>query len=127
MLGDRDVMATVAVKSLDAALPFYEHMLGMTTAEEEQSEHGVIGLKAGAGVVLVYESEFARTNQATVLTWALGEDFDAEVAALQAKGVVFETYDLPGARMEGPVHVMGDMKVVWFKDPDGNILSAGNY
>jgi hypothetical protein len=27
---------------------------------------------------------------------------------------------------EGDVHVAGDMKVVWFKDPDGNILNLVN-
>lgn len=77
--------------------------------------------------MLVYESSFAGTNQATVLTWALGEGFDAAVKTLQGKGVAFETYDMPGAAHDGPVHVMGDMRVVWFKDPDGNILSLGNY
>jgi hypothetical protein len=29
-------------------------------------------------------------------------------------------------RREGDVHVAGDMKVAWFKDPDGNILSVAS-
>jgi catechol 2,3-dioxygenase-like lactoylglutathione lyase family enzyme len=62
-----------------------------------------------------------------VLTWSLGEDFDAMVAALRAKGVVFERYDLPSMGHDGDVHVAGGMRVVWFKDPDGNVLSLGNY
>jgi hypothetical protein len=33
---------------------------------------------------------------------------------------------MPGAKLEGDVHVFGDMKVVWFKDPDGNILNLVN-
>jgi catechol 2,3-dioxygenase-like lactoylglutathione lyase family enzyme len=127
MLGSKDVIATVAVQNLEAARPFYEETLGLTAVDESQSEHGVLGLKAGATRVLIYESEFARTNKATVLTWALGDGFDATVKTLQAKGVSFETYDMPGSTREGPVHVMGEMKVVWFKDPDGNILSLGNY
>ena len=45
---------------------------------------------------------------------------------LKAKGVRFEHYDLPGTKREGDVHVTGDMKVAWFKDPDGNILSVVN-
>ena len=48
----------------------------------------------------------------------------AIVEDLTAKGVVFEHYDdLPETTREGDVHVMGDMRAVWFKDPDGNILS----
>ena len=27
---------------------------------------------------------------------------------------------------QGDVHVSGDIKVAWFKDPDGNILSVMN-
>ena len=46
------------------------------------------------------------------------------VRELKAKGVAFEHYDnLPGLTVQGDVHVGGDMKVAWFKDPDGNILS----
>jgi hypothetical protein len=28
--------------------------------------------------------------------------------------------------LEGDVHVEGDRKAVWFRDPDGNILSLVN-
>ncbi len=34
---------------------------------------------------------------------------------------------MPGLTLEGDVHVGEDMKVAWFKDPDGNILNiVGN-
>ncbi len=125
MLGDKDAQATVAVKDLKVARPFYEGTLGLKALPGE--EPSVQGFQAGQSVVLVYESDFAGTNEATVLTWSLGEDFDAAVAALKAKGVVFERYDLPGMTHDGDVHVAGEMRVVWFKDPDGNVLSLGNY
>ena len=48
------------------------------------------------------------------------------VRGLKAKGVSFEHYDMPGAKLEGDVHVFGDIKVAWFKDPDGNILNLIN-
>lgn len=125
MLGDRDAQATVAVKDLTAARPFYETILGLTPLPSD--EPSVQGFKAGKSVVLLYESDFAGTNKATVLTWSLGDDFDATVTALKAKGVVFEHYDLPGMSRHGDVHRAGGMRVVWFKDPDGNVLSLGNY
>jgi catechol 2,3-dioxygenase-like lactoylglutathione lyase family enzyme len=125
MLGDWDAQATVAVRDLKAARPFYVDTLGLTPLPSDQPS--VQAFRAGRSVVLVYESEFAGTNKATVLTWALGEAFDETVKALKAKGVMFAHYDLPNMSRDGDVHVAGDMRVVWFKDPDGNILSLGNY
>jgi hypothetical protein len=48
------------------------------------------------------------------------------VEDLREKGVTFEQYDLPDTTREGDIHVMGDMRAAWFKDPDGNILSVVN-
>jgi hypothetical protein len=31
---------------------------------------------------------------------------------------------MPGMTREGDIHIAGDMKVAWFKDPDGNILNV---
>jgi hypothetical protein len=33
---------------------------------------------------------------------------------------------MPGITRDGDVHIAGDMKVAWFKDPDGNILNIIN-
>ncbi len=33
---------------------------------------------------------------------------------------------MPDVTLEGDVHVMGDLKAAWFKDPDGNILNIVN-
>jgi hypothetical protein len=45
---------------------------------------------------------------------------------LRGKGVKFDTFDAPGIEWQDGVNVMGDMKAVWFKDPDGNILNIVN-
>ena len=45
---------------------------------------------------------------------------------LKAKGVRFEHYNLPDTTLDGDIHVSRnnrEMKVAWFKDPDGNILN----
>jgi hypothetical protein len=44
------------------------------------------------------------------------------VSQLQANGVVFEEYDMPGMKTEDGVVTMGDTRAAWLKDPDGNIL-----
>ena len=56
-------------------------------------------------------------------TRGVGDDFDALVAELGKTGTTFEHYDLPDTTREDDIHVMGDMKAVSFKDPDGNILN----
>ena len=57
----------------------------------------------------------------------MGDDLEPSLADLEAKGVAFEHYDLPGTTREGDIHVSGRMRVTWFKDPDGNIINVGNY
>ena len=125
MLKDRDVAATVAVRSLDRARPFYEDVLGLV--RQDQAEMGVQTYRAGKTAVLVYESAFAGTNEATSLTWALGDDFDAVIDELRSKGVAFERYEMDGAEFADGVHRFGDMKLVWIKDPDGNIIHLGSF
>ena len=84
----------------------------------------MIVYRSGKTVFNVYRSQYAGTNRATALTWAVGDRIESVVEALRAKGIVFEHYDLPGMRREGDLHLAGNMKVAWFKDPDGNILNV---
>ena len=82
--------------------------------------------KSGNTGIFVYPSpQFAGTNKATAAAWNV-EDVDGVVGALKSKGVSFEHYDLPGATLEGDVHVMGEMRAAWFTDRDGNILNIVN-
>ena len=122
MLKDRDAVANLAVKNLEAARKFYEGTLGLEQVGSEGDE--LIVFKSGNSTLNVYRSEYAGTNKATAVTWAVGNDVEAVVRALKAKGVRFEHYEMPGMRRDGDVHVAGDMKVAWFKDPDGNILNV---
>jgi catechol 2,3-dioxygenase-like lactoylglutathione lyase family enzyme len=120
MLSNRDAVANLAVKNVQAAKKFYEGTLGLKQVDAEGSE--LIVFESGNTKLNVYESKEAGTNKATAVTWAV-DDVESEVNALKAKGVKFEHYDMPGLKRQGDVHVGGDMKVAWFKDPDGNILN----
>ncbi len=75
----------------------------------------------------MYVSRYAGLNKATAVTWPVGNELEEIVRALEAKGVTFEHYDMPGLKLEGDIHVGGDMKVAWFKDPDGNIMNLVNH
>ena len=124
MLGEREVMATVAVRDLDRAIEFYEGVLGLEAEGGQEMEVRVY--RCGSSKLLVYPSSYAGTNQATAATWNVGADVARIVRELEGKGVTFERYDFPGGRREGAVHVIGEIRSAWFKDPDGNILALVN-
>ena len=124
MLGNRNAAANIAVRNLDTARKFYEGTLGLKQVGMEGEE--LIAYKSGNSTIYVYRSKYAGTNQATALTWVVGINVESVVRELKAKGVTFEHYDMPDTTHEGDVHVAGDMKVAWFKDPDGNILNIVN-
>jgi catechol 2,3-dioxygenase-like lactoylglutathione lyase family enzyme len=118
MLKDADARATIAVKDLERARQFYEKTLGLPVT----ARPGVLMFDSGRSKIVVYQSQFAGTNKATSATWEVA-DAAAVVADLKAKGVTFEHYDdLPGLERQGDLHVAGNFKGAWFKDPDGNIL-----
>ena len=124
MLGNINAVANLAVKDLAVARRFYEDTLGLSQVDAEGDE--VIVYRSGNTRINVYRSQFAGTNQATAVTWQVGEDIERLAAALKAKGVRFEHYDMPDTKRVGDLHVMGDMNGAWFKDPDGNILNLIN-
>jgi catechol 2,3-dioxygenase-like lactoylglutathione lyase family enzyme len=124
VLGDTEAAANIAVKDIETARKFYEDILGLTPVGAEGQE--LIVFRSGNSTINVYRSQYAGTNQATAVTWVVGDDVEGVVRALKAKGVTFEHYDMPDMTREGNVHVAGDMKVAWFKDPDGNILNIVN-
>jgi catechol 2,3-dioxygenase-like lactoylglutathione lyase family enzyme len=124
MLSDKDAAANIAVKNLERARKFYEDTLGLTQIGSEDQE--VIIFKSGNTLINVYQSQYAGTNKATAVTWVVGQDVEGFVQQLKAKGIAFEHYDMPGVTRNGDVHVADDMKVAWFKDPDGNILNIAN-
>ena len=124
MLGDKDAVANIAVKNLETAKKFYEETLGLTQIGAEGQE--VIVFRSGNSTIYVYKSQYAGTNQATALTWVVGKDIESVAQELKAKGVTFEHYNMPDMTREDDIHVAGNMKVAWFKDPDGNILNIIN-
>jgi len=120
MLSENSVAPTIAVKDLSKARKFYEDSLGLKQISTMGDE--AILYKSGNSQIMVYRSQYAGTNEATAMSWEVG-DVEAEVRALKGKGIKFEHYTLPGMTLEGDIHVGGGMKAAWFKDPDGNILN----
>jgi catechol 2,3-dioxygenase-like lactoylglutathione lyase family enzyme len=124
MLGNSDAVANIAVKDLETARVFYQDTLGLEPVDKEDDE--LIVFQSGKTKLNVYRSQYAGTNQATAVTWAVGDDVEGIATALKAKGVTFEHYDMPGMTRQGDVHLSRNFKIAWFKDPDGNILSIAS-
>jgi catechol 2,3-dioxygenase-like lactoylglutathione lyase family enzyme len=124
MLSKREAIATIGVRDVEAARKFYGEVLGLQESGKGEGEcEGVVCYLSGSSRIFVYQSEYAGTNRATAVTWDVGDEIEEIVAALKKKGASFEHYDLEGLRLTGDIHVGKQMKVVWLKDPDGNILS----
>jgi catechol 2,3-dioxygenase-like lactoylglutathione lyase family enzyme len=117
MLKDKDSAAIVAVKDIAKAKAFYGETLGLELIE---GDGNVLQFRTGATTLVVYVSEFAGSNQANAVVWGVGEQIETIVSDLKAKGVSFEHYE--GMELDGDIHRAGNFKMVWFKDPDGNIL-----
>lgn len=122
MLGDANAVATIAVKDLEAGKQFYGQTLGLELKEENK---GGVSFKSGNAEVFIYQSETAGSGEATCASWKV-DDVAAAVEELKSRGVTFEHYDLPDSTREGDVHVMGEAKAAWFKDPDGNVLCVSS-
>jgi len=122
MLGNSTVIAVVAVSDLARGTDFYGGTLDLQASDSDEPG-GALYTCGGGSQLLVYESSYAGTNQATAASWQVA-DIEQEVAELKAKGISFEHYELPNVTLDGDVHVMGSLKAAWFKDPDGNILNV---
>lgn len=127
MLSSGTVVAMVAVGDRQSAKQFYGETLGLDLTEENP---GATIYSVGGGQLVVYESDTAGSGNATAAAFVV-DDVDATVASLQAKGVDFERYEMPGVDSSSDVHTI-DMgngkshKAAWFKDPDGNILGINS-
>ncbi len=119
-LNDKSSSAILAVNDIDRARRFYSDVLELELNDEGME--GVLVYKTGATHLVVYPSEFAGTNKANAVVWDCGQEFNAIVADLRAKGVTFERYEMEGASYKDGVYDANGFKMVWFKDPDGNIL-----
>lgn len=125
MLSHKASSAILAVSDIARARKFYTEVLGLELVDDRME--GVFGLRTGDTRLIVYQSAEAGTNRANAVVWSCGEEIDSIVAELERKGVAFEHYpELGGMRLVGNMHVADEMKMVWFKDPDGNLLHLNN-
>ena len=120
MLKDAPIVSYIPVSNLARARKFYEEKIGLRAREEYAG--GVIYECGDGSWVFMYPSAGAGTSRASTAFWAV-DDVEAEVAALRARGVVFEEYDMPGLKTKNGIASAGGARTAWFKDTEGNILA----
>jgi len=121
MLNHSAVEANIPAADLDRAREYYSDKLGLTPV----AEYGGQALRyqtTGGTFFNIYKTQYAGQAAHTIAQWHV-DDVDQEVRDLTAKGVVFETYDMPGVEWDGQVATLPGMgKAAWFKDSEGNIM-----
>src|SRR6266542_2856768 len=124
MLGDKRVMTAIPVRDVDRARTFYEGVLGLRFVAGPRADGSYeYECGAGSGLFTYPTEENAGKSPATLAAWHV-DDIDAIVHALRGRGVALEDYDLPGLKTEGGIAELPRAKVIWFRDPDGNILNV---
>lgn len=122
-LGSYRIRTSIAVSELAEAAKFYEGKLELAPGEEQSDESSIY--ECGGGTSLhIYESPaHAGKAPATLATWYV-DDLEQVVDELASNGVTIERYDDPTLKTdEKGIHQLGDGRVAWFQDPDGNTFA----
>lgn len=99
--------------------PFYQETLGLEPVTEDEFAYT---FDAGGTPLRLTRVADHEPPSWTVLAWEV-DDLGAALDELAARGVVPERY--PGVEQDerGVWRAPDGTSVVWFKDPDGNVLS----
>ena len=123
MLANYPIHATLPATDLERARRFYTEKLGLTA--ESEAPEGVF-YRSGDTRFLVFPSSGTASGANTQLSWTV-DDLEAEVAALKARGVIFEVFDFPTLKTINGVARMGPVKIAWMKDSERNLLSVAQF
>jgi catechol 2,3-dioxygenase-like lactoylglutathione lyase family enzyme len=123
MLGHAQVTAFLATTQGPRAAAFYSEALGLPQISEDAFAlvfdlHGM--------ELRVQKVERLTPQPFTVLGWQVRE-LPAVIAALTARGVVFEHFPGLMQSAQGIWDAPSGAQVAWFRDPDGNLLSVAEY
>jgi len=129
MLKDGRVATRLPVRDLGKARRFYSEKLGLEPVEERP---GGLLYRCGGTEFALFESSGASSGTHTQMGWSV-DDIEATVADLRARGLEFESVDMPGITVnDGIAEIPGNYpskgtgeRAVWFRDLDGNVLGVG--
>jgi catechol 2,3-dioxygenase-like lactoylglutathione lyase family enzyme len=119
MLSSARINATLPAADLDRARRFYEEKLGFVPVDVQPA--GVRYEAGGGARFLVFPSSGRASGSHTQIGFQVA-DIATEVAELRSRGVVFETYDMPGFDRQTMIATLPPVRSAWFKDTEGNLI-----
>lgn len=120
-LRDSTAFAMLAEGDLEQARRFWRDTIGLEEVWGD-AQYGEYAYRAGRSVFGIYQHTGGSRADHTQLGFQVN-DVLATKQALEAKGVRFEEYDLPGLKTVNGIADMGEGGLgAWFLDPGGNIV-----
>ena len=123
MLSDHRVSAVLVSTDLERSRAFYEEKVGLTLSPQTIKNHLLFDCGDGTTLLVYGRPSGNKADHTQVRFWTA--DVDKDVAALAARGVVFEEYDFESFKtVDHVVTSPGIGRSAWFKDPDGNTIAV---
>jgi catechol 2,3-dioxygenase-like lactoylglutathione lyase family enzyme len=119
MLKNSALIGFVATSKPDQAKAFYRDCLGLSLLDETPF---AIVFESGQTQLRIQITDKVHAPPYTSLGWEV-KNLSATVSALAGNGVTFELFDGLDQDDKGVWAAPGGARVVWLKDPDGNLLS----
>ncbi|HEV2829395.1 MAG TPA: VOC family protein [Pyrinomonadaceae bacterium] len=121
MFKDSKGFSSFSVNDINKAKEFYGETLGLGIAETKE---GLELHLAGGNTIFIYPKPNHTPASFTVLNFPVN-NIEKAVDELVGAGCRLEHYELPELKTDKRGIASGPgMKIAWFKDPAGNILSV---
>jgi catechol 2,3-dioxygenase-like lactoylglutathione lyase family enzyme len=120
MLAASPATTILPVVDPERARRFYAERLGLEPRGTSPDGKQLFALQ-GSGLLALLPKPPGAQAEHTALSFEVPDVVEA-IRALEARGVVFEDYDLPGLTTVDHVCILGSEKAAWFKDTEGNLL-----
>jgi len=118
MLGHSRLQTIVWTSRIAEAERFYSDVLGLAL---RRHSNGNLIYDVGGSDLTLGRVPSTQPTAHTVVGFAV-DDLDGVVSELSRRGIIWERFGFPQDERGAVVTPDGD-RVVWFRDPDGNVIS----
>lgn len=123
MLASSKLQTIIWTSRLPESEQFYSHLLGLTLKGRSD---GALVYDVNGGDLRVSPIPRTEPTTHTVLGFAV-PDLHTTIAALSERGLQWERFPGMSQDAAGVARTPDGAQVVWFRDPDGNLLSIVQY
>jgi catechol 2,3-dioxygenase-like lactoylglutathione lyase family enzyme len=123
MLNKSHTISFVATSDAIKAREFYEKVLGLTFVSGDQF---ALVFDVSGTMLRIQKVDKVDPHAYTALGWEV-PDINRAVSELGKHGVKFARYEGMDQDEQGIWNAPSGAKIVWFNDPDGNILSLTQF